>query len=315
MKRQRRDWGVSSAHGEQSWHALREETQKTPGVKSKTVQRRQIFRYLRGAILGVVGIILIGSFALWVGSQLQEDKSKGALADSKPLAAIRYKTNGVLDQVRLGRIISVPLGTRLIDVDIHAIKRDLEAIGQVEKAIVERELPDTLRIQLLEHEPVLRLVIENEAGQKELRLVARTGEVFEGMDQDPDFVRAMPYLGPYRYTDGSYLPLRGIESVANLLEACRTDYPEEFQTWKVVLLTRYRGEADLPGEVIEVRTKAKDSATRLIFGASRNFKQQLDRLRYLREVAVGMGDTLERADLSLNNAAAAKFKSGRNKLL
>lgn len=315
MKRQRRDWGVSSARGQQSWHALREQTHKTPGVKSLTVKRRQIFLYLKGALLGIVGIVIIGSGALWVGSQLQEDRSKGALADSKPLASIRYKTNGVLSQARLGSMISVSTGTRLIDVDIHAIKRDLESIGQVKQATVERDLPDTLRIQLQEHKPILRMVIENAAGEKKLRMVSRTGEVFEALDQPPDFVRTLPYLGPFQHNDGSYFPLGDMEQVANLLNTCEVNYPNEFQKWNVVLLTRYRGQPGLPGEVIEVRTKEGDSVERLIFSASFDFEKQLDRLRYIREVSSAMGDPLVRADFSMNNKAVVEFKSGRNKLL
>jgi cell division septal protein FtsQ len=67
-----------------------------------------------------------------------------------------------------------------MDVDIHGIKAKLEAVGQVKSASVERELPDSLRIDLREHQPVMRLVLETETGKKQMRLVSRTGVVFEG---------------------------------------------------------------------------------------------------------------------------------------
>ena len=315
MKGRRRDWAESSARGEHSWHVLRKPSNQPRGVKSPTVQRRQIFLYLKRATLGLIYVVIIGAFALWIGTQLQKDGKTGALVDSKPLAAIRYQTNGVLSELRMAGMIQVPMGTRLIDVDIHGIKAQLESLDQVASAVVQRELPDTLRIRLVEHKPIMRMVIEDASGEKALRMVSRSGEIFEGVDQDASVVRALPYLGPYLYRDGSYRPLRGIERVSDLLETCRLHYPEEFKSWKVVSLTHYRGEAGLPGEVIELRSKEGDSMVRLIFGANLDFKLQLDRLRHIREVARGLRDTLERVDLSLSDAAAVKFKSGRDKLL
>ncbi len=315
MKGRRRDWGESSARGDHSWHALRKQTNQAHGVKSRTVQRRQVLLYLKRAVVGIVYIALIGGLALWVGAQLKEDGKAGALVDSKPLAEIRYKTNGVLSEARLARIIHVPAGTRLIDVDIYAIKAKLESYQQVASAVVQRELPDTLRITLVEHQPVMRMVIESGTGSKELRLVSRTGEIFEGLDQDASVIRSLPYLGPFLYPNGTYKPLRGIETVTDLLDTCRLNFPEEYQTWKVVSLKHYRGEAGLPGEVIELLSKEGESTVRLIFSANLDFRLQLDRLRHIREVARGLRDSLERVDLSLNNAAAVKFKSGRDKLL
>jgi cell division septal protein FtsQ len=294
---------------------LREKTPKAAGVKSKTVKRRQVFRYLRGALTGIFLVGLVGGFALWVGSQLRDDGKAVGLVDSKPLAEIRFQSNGVLSEAWLSRQVRVKNGTRLIEVDIHGIKTKLEAVGQVASASVQRELPDTLRIRLVEHKPVLRLVIENVLGQKELKLVSRNGTVFSGIDQELKQLRTLPYLGPHRYPDGSYLPLRGIEKVAQLLDICREDYPEEYALWDVVLLTHYSGEAGLPGEVIELRAEEGDQTARLIFGGSLDFKMQLDRLRHIREVAQGLGDRLQRVDLSLRDAAAVQFRSGRNKLL
>lgn len=315
MKGRGRKWGVSSARGEQSWHALREETGKPAAVKSRTVKRRQVFLNLKRGLLGMALLVGLGATALWVGSELQQDGKAGGIVDSKPLARILFETNGVLSETWLSRMLSVPRGTRLMDVDIHGIKAKLERVGQVKSASVERELPDSLRIDLLEHQPVMRLVLETETGKKQMRLVSRTGVVFEGVDQSATVVRVLPYLGPYFQPDGSYEPLKGIERVTRLLETCKMHYPEEYSTWKVVLLTHYSGEVDLPGEVIEVRSKRDGKTVRLVFGAAHDFKLQLDRLRHIREVARSLRDALERVDLSLRDAAAVQFKSGRDKLL
>jgi hypothetical protein len=315
MKGRGRKWGVSSARGQQSWHALREETGKPGGVKSRTVKRRQVFLYLKRALFGIVLVVVFGAAALWVGAQLQEGGKAGGIADSKPLAMIHFDTNGVLSEGWLGSMVRIPRGTRLMDVDIHGVKAKLEAVSQVASAAVERELPDSLRIELVEYEPIMRLVTESQTGEKQLRLVSRTGEIFEGIDQRSEVVRALPYLGPYLRPDGSHAPLLGIETVTQLLDTCEMYYPEEHKSWKVVLLTNYSGEVELPGEVIEVWSKHGENTARLIFSASLDFNLQLDRLHYIREVERDLRDPLERVDLSLPGAAAAQFKSGRNKLL
>ncbi|NCG08133.1 MAG: FtsQ-type POTRA domain-containing protein [Verrucomicrobia bacterium] len=315
MKGRGRKWGVSSARGQQRWHALREETGKPSGVKSRTVKRRQVLLYLKRAFFGITSVVVVGAMALWIGSQLQQDGKAGGIVDSKPLAMIHFDSNGVLSEAWLGRLIRIPQGTRLMDVDIHGIKAKLEAVDQVASASVERELPDSLRIDLVEYEPILRLVTEAETGEKQLRLVSRSGVIFEGIDQDAAVVRALPYLGPYLHPDGGYQPLRGIEAVAQLLETCEAHYPEEHKSWKVVLLTNYSGEAELPGEVIELVSKTGKNTVRLIFSASLDYKLQLDRLQHIRAVALGLRDPLERVDLSLLDAAAVQFRSGRNKLL
>jgi len=76
-----------------------------------------------------------------------------------------------------------------------------------------------------------------------------------------------------------------------------------------VTLTHYSGDLDLPGQVIEIRSAL---VPRILFSASRDFGQQLDRLEYILSYVAQRGNpSIERIDLSLNGAAAVQFTSGR----
>ena len=51
----------------------------------------------------------------------------------------------------------VRLGENLLAIDLDRIKRDLELVPQVEEAAIERVLPDTLRIQIRERQPLAQV--------------------------------------------------------------------------------------------------------------------------------------------------------------
>ena len=54
--------------------------------------------------------------------------------------------------------------------------------------------------------------------------------------------------------------------------------------------------------------------TRLIFSVTTDFNIQLDRLGHIREVSLSINDHLKSVDLSLRDAAAVQFISGRSSL-
>ena len=88
----------------------------------------------------------------------------------------------------------------------------------------------------------------------------------------------------------------------------------------MVSLKSYSGISNSPGEVIEIQAAHSTdksgilSITRLIFSVTTNFNIQLDRLRHIREVSLNIKDPLKRVDLSLRDAAAVQFISGRSSL-
>lgn len=300
--------GSTSASGEQSWHKLAGGS-RSRRIPSPAARRRRLIRI--GKFLGVLlGFALVAGGIAWAVVALSRQETPIQVATpSKPVERIIFDTDGVLPDRWLGTVIELRRGSTLMEIDIHEMKRRLEAHGQVKSASVERVFPDALRIRVREREPVLRMQVATAGDQSELRIVARDGTIYEGVGYPEASLRRMPYLIPYQHPDGGIRPLRGIEQVAELLEVARRTKPNFFRTWQIVSLRHYSGDPELPGQVIEVQTA---SVPRILFGLNTDFGQQLDRLAVVLNYVRNRGNpALKRIDLSLRESAAVQFESGR----
>lgn len=70
---------------------------------------------------------------------------------------VDVQTDGVLSPEQLGRWAGVKRGQNLFALDLSRVKRDLELIPAVQSAAVERVLPHTLRVRVVEREPVAQI--------------------------------------------------------------------------------------------------------------------------------------------------------------
>ena len=59
-----------------------------------------------------------------------------------------FDTNGVLPSRWLGTVIELRRDTSMMEVDIHGMKQQLEAHGQVKSASIERQFPNALKIDI-----------------------------------------------------------------------------------------------------------------------------------------------------------------------
>lgn len=197
----------------------------------------------------------------------------------------------------------------IMEADIFALKEKLEESGQVMVASVKRVFPSSLRIDIIERKPVMRLIVADSEGKRRLRLVARDGVVYKGVGYSADALKQLPYLQPHRQADGSYFPLSGIETVVALLDVVHDTRPKLYATWQVVSLQYYNGKSGMPGQIIEIRSTI---VPKIIFGVSKDFALQLDRLVYILDYFEKNGDpSLKKIDLSLRGAAAVQLSSGR----
>jgi cell division septal protein FtsQ len=304
----RKQKGSSSAAGEQSWRALPGGSKRT-SIKSPQARKR---RKLKIARLLAVLLVFFGLIAaiVWAVVAFKNRKEPIHLATpSKPVEQIIFDTDGVLPPSWLGSVIELRRDTAMMEVDIYGIKQQLEAQGQVKFASVERHFPNALRINLQEHEPVMRMRVMGKNGQPELRIVSREGTLYHGVGYPQATLHQLPFVVPYHHREGGVLPLRGIDKVADLLEVTRRTQPNFFKGWKLVSLEHYSGDPELPGQVIEVRTTL---VPRIIFGFNTSFEQQLDRLAVIINYVQSRGNpALKRIDLSLSGSAAVQFESGR----
>jgi hypothetical protein len=133
--------------------------------------------------------------------------------------------------------------------------------------------------------------------------------VYTGIGYPEATLQNLPFVQPYRRSDGKVFPMSGIERVSELLQLVRDNEPKLFKTWQVVSLEHYSGDLELPGQVIEIRSTI---VPRIIFSALSDYDRQLDRLDYILDYVQNRGNpSLERIDLSLRGSAAVQFSSGR----
>lgn len=299
--------GDTSAGDAQSWRELA--GPRRSRVNSPVSHKRRWMPWLKllGGLL-LLALISAGIFQL-IRMLDRETKEAVVAVTAKPVENILFYTDGVLTASWLEDTIGSQTGMPVMEVDIFALKAALENHAQVKAASVERLFPNDLRIDIHERKPVMRLVTANADGKRRLRLVARDGVVYQGVGYSMNALKQLPYLRPYQHADGSYFPLRGIEPVVELLDLVRNAQPELFDTWQVVSLQHYNGRTGLPGQVIEIRSK---TVPKIVFGVSKDFALQLDRLMYILKYFEKNGDpSLKRIDLSLRGAAAVQLSSGR----
>lgn len=303
-----KDKGSISAGDQQSWRGLTGGG-KSSRVKSPQARKRRQIQLFKISGLLLISLLLIGGIVWAIIAFKHREEPIQIATPSKPVGRVLFNTNGVLPSSWLGSVIELRRDTTMMEIDIHAMKQQLEAHGQVKSASVERQFPDALKIDLKEHEPVLRMRVMGAEEQPELRIVSREGTIYEGVGYPQATLRKLPYVVPYRHPEGGFRPLRGIDKVANLLETARRTQPNFYKTWQLVSLEHYSGDPELPGQVIEVRTSM---VPRIIFGFNTDFAQQLDRLAVVLNYVQDRGNpAIRRIDLSLKDFAAVQFESGR----
>lgn len=302
-----KDKGGTSASGSQSWRELAGSGKKRVKSPQARKRRRQKILKITGAFLFVAAVI--GGLTYGIVTLMNREEAIQMSPPSKPIERILFDTDGVLPDKWLGTVIQVHPGMTMMEADIHALKAQFEAQGQVKSAAVTRVFPSDLKISIEERNPSMRLAIAGEGDTKELKLVARDGTVYKGLGYPKAMLQNLPFVQPYRNPEGKYFPMRGIERVAELLDYARQNSPQLYGTWQVVSLEHYSGDLDLPGQIIEVRSSW---VPRIIFGANVDYGQQLDRLNYILGYVQKRGNpSIERIDLSLRGSAAVQFSSGR----
>ena len=314
-----KDKGATGASGEQSWRELAG-SQVRRRINTPQARKRRMRKTLKMCGVILVLAVVVACMVFGFDALRSQGKKIEIAPPSKPIERVLFNTDGVLPDSWLGSVVRLTKGMSLMEADIYGMKSALEAEGQVRSASVERVFPNTLKIEIQEHLPILRMAVAGEAGERELRIVSMDGTIYTGVGYSKMSLLKMPFLRPYQHPGGHWQPLNGIMHVGALLELCRQGYPQEFSQWQLVSLEDYTGNLDMPGEVIEVTAVAHSGAeaepkrTRIVFSASIDFAVQLDRLRHIREIAESIGDPLLSIDLSLRGSAAVQFESGRTSL-
>lgn len=100
---------------------------------------------------------------------------------------LRGRTNTPIEA--LAAAVNVERGDPILSLDLDAVRRNVEAIGWVERATVWRQLPDTLHIEIVEREPFARWQIDGR-----VYLIDRDGKILEEGDRQ-DFAHLLLLVG------------------------------------------------------------------------------------------------------------------------
>lgn len=276
-----------------SWRNIRQSARQ---VKVSSFAKQRYMKYLLRTAGACLLLLALGG-AAWGAFRLVEEGSKKVTSyiPSSPVAEIEFVTDGVVPKDWALNRVELPADIPLMEVDIHAIKEDLERHDQIRRVVVARRLPDKLSLRLEERVPMLRLAARDSEGRRVNLLVADDGVVYQGIGYDRARMAAMPYISGVRLRQegGGFRRLEGMEPVADLLALARSETPEIYGAWSVVDC------ADLP--LIRVRT---EEISEIVF-RNEAFPEQLARLQevllYKRREMSGM--PYERVDLSLGGEA------------
>lgn len=212
------------------------------------------------------------------------------------------QTDGVLAVEQLRRWAGVDLDDNIFVLDLERVRRDLELVPVVRSATVERVLPHTLRIRVVERDPVLQADYP-ERGQRYLVdsqgyvMFPRDGyqlaESVSLRDHQLPRVAGVP-AGSMR--PGQRLASEQVQAAIRLARA--------FVGSPMMGVTQIK-ELDLqrPG-VLLVRT---DQDCEVTFGLG-GFEQHLRRWHAIHERGRRLGQELARLDLSVSNNIPARWR-------
>jgi len=225
------------------------------------------------------------------------------VAKAVPVRNFSLKTNaeGVLDATWLKRTLALPKGVSLMELDLQQLRARLLADGQVSRASVTLNFPDTLEARIAERSPVARLRAQLGSGDERTLLVARDGVVFEGTGFDAERRDALPWLAGAKLsrTGGRFAPIAGMNLVADLLAQARLNTEALLASWQIVSLERLASDRE-----IEVRTRP---GTVVVFGADGDFAVQLAKLDYQWEALAKLPAPPTKIDLSLGREVPVMF--------
>ena len=149
-------------------------------VKLRSSQRRQL-RLRRAVVaISVPVFVLLGAYGAWRGV----DVLLRELVYENPTFAIHQidvQTDGSISLEQVRRWAGARLQDNLLALDLARVQRDLEAIPNIQAAAIERVLPHTLKIRIVEREPIAQLAIPQPSPtnlfEKALFLIGADGTV------------------------------------------------------------------------------------------------------------------------------------------
>lgn len=290
---------------EKSWRAIKQSGM--PRVITADAKRRLWERWLKIFKISCVGLAVLGVVGFGYYFVKYEMGSSSFLGNQHQLRHIIIKTDGVLTEAAVKKFTDLNVGMDLLNVDIFELKERLEGISQVKSALVERLFPDTLKISLMEHQPIFKIVYLNEKGRREGLLVSTEGAIFKGIGYNREFLKELLFMEgvKLRKANGKFLPLVQVKSAVDLIVLAKNERPEMYKGWKSISFEYLEDVLNTHEDsFIKIKTKGYGE---IIF-TPQHYELQMNRLgaivNYIHE---GHLAHIERIDLSMDGQAAVQI--------
>ncbi len=278
---------------EGSWRDIRQSASRKAVTGHALRRRLWVFAKCVGA---VVLLAALGVGAWFIHDRYQAGSEPlRAVRSAQPLRDIVFQTDGVLTVDWVRESLGIELGDDVMGFNIHAMKVELESLGQVKSASLRRQ-PEQLVIQLRERLPVARLRAREEGVVRTL-VVDRAGVVYRGYGYRAGELDSLPFLAgvALRRAEGGYAPLAHMDVVADLLLTANEHTPHLVESWRVI------DGSELP-DLLTVRSREIEE---IVFSRER-MAAQLRRLDMIVAENRRQMTGQRRVDLSLGNQVVVR---------
>jgi cell division septal protein FtsQ len=250
----------------------------------------------------VLCVGLLWAFGEWMLNQLVFENSAFAIAE------IDARTDGVVAPEQIKRWAGVKSGANLMALDLARVKRDLELQPLVRTVAVERVLPHTLRIRVIEREPVAQVNVARAraGGGVEMTVYHLDDEAHVMLPLDPRLRsspptpadNALPVISgvdPLALKVGRQVDSAQVQAALDLVEAFQSSPMAAYADLKRVDVTA--------PDVLVVTTGQGAEVT---FGLQ-NLNQQLLRWREIHEQGLRRNKAIATLDLAVPNNIPARW--------
>jgi len=256
-----------------SWRNIQQKQQRGKAT-TRVAKHRRLIILLRGAfVVLLVVAIATGIVAIRYFGGMVKDKPRQSVVG---ITQIDFSADGVLTRDWFNAAFPEIVRTDIRDVNVQSLTDRLQSKGQVRRAQVTVQLPSILKIHLEEREPILRIRLKDSSGNPTTLLVSRDGHLYKGFNYPADTIARLPGVTglSVKRTNYGYLPINGLEPVAELLDLAQQKLPAMYRHWRIVDLTEWNPELDYRPSLIRISSTHIDE---IIF-ATHSLNEQIAQL-------------------------------------
>ena len=276
-------YSITAAEGLRTWQEIGQHAAADRAL-SAVARRNRLVRWV-GWGASFFGLALFLVLGLWAMRRTPAPPSAAhASPVSGSLRKFEFTTDGVLTENWVRDFLHLQTGDSLEKMDLRALRQRLLGSLQVHEVLVERALPGTLRVSVKERHPVLRVATDGGLGNYKVYLVARDGVVFTGEDFPEAIMNQLPWMSglPLQRSKGdAFLPVAGMDRVADLLAVARVHAASLMADWTVVDLSQFDPRPQAPLSLIKIQSAKLGELTFLEHNfnvPAGNYDTQINRL-------------------------------------